>query len=313
MKILLVLLVSVLLISGKFAFRLDLLNNVSENSNEVRKNVKLSDNSLEEMQFDENIKSEEFKVEPNKRSKKSYYSEPPCNLCGYNGNQFAPRPAQGYGHSQFQPNTGGNYINSKPYASSPIYNGPLRPYQYSPNQFYPAPGYSQPAYNSYNKYPVPAYQGHSNHYPQPSHTSSSNLLVGCHPHVTTIPIGGYFPHYANSPYSPPPQHFQAAYRSNSKEDSSVSSSKNSDYRNEMTPEENTFFDNSSLPQVPNVSTETGVNNENNEVNQSVKKMEKLKTKISTLFDMTQQGSKNPSATEEKQKQSATKTDQAKKT
>lgn len=327
MKILLVSLVAVLFVSGKFAFDVDLKDDVSEESNG---NVNIKYPTIE-MDQNDYIRFGKFEVEPIKRSKKSYYTEPPCSLCGYNGNQFAPRPSMGY-----QPSTGGNYFHSKPYAPSPVYsgptyNGPPKPYQHQhasvpvPQYSAPVPSYTQPpAYNSYNKYPAPVYQGPSNYYPQPSHTMPTSLLVGCHPHVSTITNGGYFPHYASSPYSPPhyassphsppPQHYPTTYRSNSQEVSATSNNfdynQSADYINEKMPEKMSLLDNSS-------SAESSVNNENNETNQSAKKIEKPKQQQpDTLWKMAQIQNKltnKQPTTEEKQRQTTTNTDQGKKT
>lgn len=258
----------------------------------------------------ENIATEELD-EPTKRSKKSYYSQPPCVDCGYNENyQYDQRPPQ------YRPINGGNYYNSPP---KPQYHAPAPVY---PQPSYNAPSYPQTAYNSYNnnnKYSTPVYPSPANFHPQPQPSQhrynmpSSKLLVGCNPHVQSIPDTGYWPHYASSPpYTPSHTDAQhqnlASYRIHSHEDSSFSASKNPDssVNPEMMPEKISLLDNSIIKAKPAPAKEDSARNAGkNETTESTKTPDEAKVQQQeTLFKMAQyhnQLAKSATPADEKQK------------
>lgn len=342
MKILLVSVSALLFVSITFASQVDLQDQVDQQESGEKFTIKDSeDENFEVNPISVNISTEELDVEPKKRSKKSYYPEPPCPYCAYNENEYGShydqRPAMEYNsNTQYRPNPGGNYYNSPPKPQyhapqyyPPQYHGPQyhAPHQYHEPQYhasapaaaysqptsYNAPNYQPPVYNSYNNYkhPAPAYpSGPSNFYPhQHRHNiPSSNLLVGCHPHVASVHDTGYTPHFVGSPlYIQPSDHNSASYRHHSVDDSSVSAPKGSDFSNkEMMPERITLLDNSQSNTNAVPVKDNSAKNEKSDTIQSANTFEEAKLQQhDTLFKMAQyqnQLSKNmATTTDEKQK------------
>lgn len=339
-------LVLVLFVSETFATRENFkdyfVQESSENENEY---VDGFDESIDVHSISENFSTEE--LEPLKRSKKSYYSQSPCNKCSTNEHQYDQRPTTAYGNSEYQPIHGGNYYNSPPkdhyHASAPAYSPPAynapnyqQPYApaYSPPTYNaqsyqqpnaPVPAYSPPTYNApssqqhaytshnNNKYPAHVYQSPSNfypHQPRPS-TASTKLLIGCNPHVLTVPDMGYLPQYGHSPpyghpHNSPPygphhsssqQHSTHDYRVS---DSSVSATKDPDFNsNETKPEKVELFVNNEA--APGNSAKNAGNDEKNEINKTAYSVEKPKETPSfvPLKNQLQSTNKLP-PTEEKQ-------------
>lgn len=293
MKTLVMCLVSVLFVTVTFAIRVNLQEDFLVDKSDETWNKEFES---VEVQSSENMSTEEL-GEPTKRLKKSYYSQPPCPSCEYNGNyQYEQRP-MGYGNSQYRPIHGGNYFNPPP---KPQYHAPAPVY---PPQNYNAPSYQQPAYNSYNnnnnnKYPPPVYPSPANYHPQhhqPRYSMpSSKLLIGCNPHVQSITDMGYLPHFANSPpYGPPhmePQHQNpVSYRFNQHEDSSFSASKNPDSIDpNVMPEKISLLDNSIIKTKPAPATDDSARSQKNETTETANIVEEAKVQQhETLFKMAQ--------------------------
>lgn len=311
-------LVLVLFVSETFATQENFKDYfVQESSETENEDVDSLHESIEVQSYSENFSTEE--LEPLKRSKKSYYPQSPCSKGSNNEHQ---RPITAYGYSEYQPFHGGNYYNLPPkdhyHASAPAYSPPAynapnyqQPYApapaYSPSTYnaqsyqqpnapayspptYNAPSPQQPAYTSYNnnKYPAPVYPSPSNfypHQPRPS-TASTKLLIGCNPHVLTVPDMGYLPQYGNSPpygppHSPPPygpphsspqQHSPHDYRV---PDSSVSATKDPDFNhNETKSDKVTIFVNNEA--APGNSAKNAGNDEKNEIDKTAYSVEKPK-------------------------------------
>lgn len=302
------------------------------------------DESVEVHSIGDHVPSDELSVDSKKRSKKSNYPGSSCPFCEYNeqrptmGYNPQHRPvdidyslppktqyqasAPVYSPPSYNPPNYSAPNYNVPNYNAPNYNAPnynqpsyyptnYNPTNYNPSSYNP-PSYQQSAYNSYinNKHPAPVYPSPSNLYPQHPHQPrhslpSSNLLVGCHPHVSPVADTSYLsPTFVNSPpYGQP--HNQQSYRFGPHEDSSVSASIGPDFdNNEKMPER--------IPLLVNVTgkadnaVKTAPKNEINDATPPVSTFEEAKVEQQeTMMKMAQfrnqMAKKTPVPSEEKPK------------